>query len=86
MEVEDTEGIIDYSLVIRGVKVGILFKERDETTVKVGLRSQNGIDISKYARSKGGGGHVNAAGFTISEKFDDAVKQVTSEVAEFLNG
>ena len=86
VEVEDTEGIIDYSLVIRGVKVGILFKERDETTVKVGLRSQNGIDISKYARSKGGGGHVNAAGFTISEKFDDAVKQVTSEVAEFLNG
>lgn len=86
VEVADTEGIIDYSLVIAGVKVGILFKEKDESTVKVGLRSQNGIDISKYARSKGGGGHVNAAGFTVNESFEEAVNVVISEVAKFLNG
>lgn len=86
VKAEDTEGIIDYSLVIAGVKVGILFKERDDSAVKVGLRSQNGIDISKYARAKGGGGHANAAGFTINLHFDEAVKQVTAEVTEFLNG
>jgi len=85
VKVEDTEGIIDYSLLISGVKVGILFKERDAHAVKVGLRSQNGIDISAYARAHGGGGHANAAGFTLNESFNGAVAKTIAEVAEFLN-
>jgi phosphoesterase RecJ-like protein len=84
--VEDTEGIVDYSLTIEGVKVGIFFKERDANTVKVSMRSQNGIDISKFAIKKGGGGHANAAGFTINLPLDNAVKQIVDEVTEFLNG
>ena len=84
--VEDTEGIVDYSLTIEGVKVGIFFKERDANTVKVSLRSQNGIDISKFAIMKGGGGHANAAGFTIALPFDEASNKVIDEVTEFLNG
>lgn len=83
--VEDTEGIIDYSLVIAGVKVGALFKERDANTVKVGLRSQNAIDIGIFARRKGGGGHANASGFTVNLPFDEAVKSVVEEVAAYLN-
>jgi len=85
VKVEDTEGIIDYSLLISGVKVGILFKERDSHTVKVGLRSQNGIDISEYARAYGGGGHANAAGFTLDESLNDAIAKTIPEMAEFLN-
>ncbi|MCD6161212.1 MAG: bifunctional oligoribonuclease/PAP phosphatase NrnA [candidate division Zixibacteria bacterium] len=86
VQVEDTEGIIDYSLVIAGVKVGILFKEYEHQTVKVGLRSQNGIDISQYARKKGGGGHPNAAGLTIIKSLDSAITEVVAEISEFLNG
>jgi phosphoesterase RecJ-like protein len=85
VKVEDTEGIIDYSLIITGVKVGILFKERDSHTVKVGLRSQNGIDISVFARAHGGGGHANAAGFNLDINFHDAVARTIKEMAEFLN-
>ena len=85
VKVEDTEGIIDYSLIISGVIVGILFKESDLNTIKIGLRSQNGVDISSYARSKGGGGHPNAAGFTLSERFDMAVTRTVHEVSEYLN-
>jgi phosphoesterase RecJ-like protein len=84
--VEDTEGIVDYSLTIEGVKVGIFLKERDANTVKVSLRSQNGIDISKFAILKGGGGHANAAGFTIAMPFAEASNKVIDEVTEFLNG
>jgi phosphoesterase RecJ-like protein len=85
VDVEDTEGIIDYSLVIEGVRVGILFKEYDSRIIKVGLRSQNGIDIARFAREKGGGGHPNAAGFTIGEPLNDAVKRVVEEVSEYLH-
>jgi len=86
VQAEDTEGIIDYSLIIQGVKVGIMFKEIDMQTVKIGLRSQNSIDISVYARQKGGGGHPNAAGFTLNKPLDEAVTQTIAEVTEFLNG
>ena len=85
VKVEDTEGIIDYSLIIAGVKVGILFKEFNPNTIKIGLRSQNGVDISRYAKTKGGGGHPNAAGFTLNDRFDRAVKRTVDEVAEYLD-
>lgn len=86
VQVSDTEGIIDYSLVIENVKVGALFKERDDHKVKVGLRSQNSINIGKFARLKGGGGHDNAAGFTVDMPIDEAIETIVKEIAEFLNG
>lgn len=82
---EDTEGIIDYSLVISGVKIGILFKEHDSQTVKVSLRSQNDIDICSYARRKGGGGHPNAAGFTVKKRFNETIESVMAEVSGYLD-
>ncbi|MCP4582977.1 MAG: bifunctional oligoribonuclease/PAP phosphatase NrnA [candidate division Zixibacteria bacterium] len=86
VNVADTEGIIDYSLVISGVKVGILFKEQGPQSVKVGLRSQNSIDISRFARSKGGGGHANAAGFKVNNDLNKTVANTVAEVAAYLNG
>jgi len=84
VETEDTEGIIDYSLVIEGVKVGMLLKEIDEGLIKIGLRSQNGIDISAFARSKGGGGHENAAGFTYTGRLENALNFTVAELTEYL--
>ncbi|RKX19678.1 MAG: hypothetical protein DRP26_03020 [Candidatus Zixiibacteriota bacterium] len=86
VNVEDTEGIIDYSLVISGVKVGILFKEHDSQTVKVSLRSQNNIDVCDYAKQKGGGGHTNAAGFTVKKRLEEVIDTVVAEVSEHLDG
>lgn len=83
---EDTEGIVDYSLVISGVKVGILFKEHDYQTVKVSLRSQNNIDVCGYAKQKGGGGHTNAAGFTVKKQFKEVIGSVVAEISEHLDG
>jgi nanoRNase/pAp phosphatase (c-di-AMP/oligoRNAs hydrolase) len=38
-----------------------------------GLRSdENGLDVSAIAKNYGGGGHVHAAGFTVS--YEDAAK------------
>lgn len=83
---EDTEGMIDYSMIISGVKIGILFKEHDSQTVKVSLRSQDSIDICSYARQKGGGGHPNAAGFTETKRFNETIESVIAEITEYLSG
>ncbi|MCJ7497228.1 MAG: DHHA1 domain-containing protein [candidate division Zixibacteria bacterium] len=64
VSVEDIEGFVDYSLFLKGVEVGVLFRQKDKTLTKVSLRSQNSFDVASLARIFGGGGHRNAAGCT----------------------
>lgn len=68
----DTEGLVDYSLAIKGVKVGALLKELGPKQTKISLRSPDSIDVAKLARQFGGGGHKNAAGFMVELPIDDA--------------
>lgn len=81
---EDTEGIVDYSLYLREVKVGVLFKELSASKTKVSLRSQNGIDISPVAKAFGGGGHPNASGCALSLPLPEAKRTVLQKVSELL--
>lgn len=43
-----------------------LIWQRDKTRIEVSLRSNGNIDVSKIASKFGGGGHPNAAGFSLS--------------------
>jgi phosphoesterase RecJ-like protein len=81
---EDTEGIVDYSLFLREVQVGALFKELTPGKTKVSLRSQNGIDISPIAKSFGGGGHPNASGCALSLPMAEAKRTVLEKVSNLL--
>jgi phosphoesterase RecJ-like protein len=82
---ENSEGLIDYSMMIKGVEVGVLLKEVDSKTVKVSLRSRDGIDIGSFAGKRGGGGHLNASGFTLAENLDSAEPTVVKALSEYLN-
>ncbi len=81
---EDTEGIVDYSLYLREVLVGVLFKELSPNKTKVSLRSQNGINISPIAKSFGGGGHPNASGCALALPLAEAKRTVLEKVSELL--
>jgi phosphoesterase RecJ-like protein len=85
-KIEDSEGFVDYALVVAGAKLGILFKEVGTNEVKVSLRSQNGLDAAAFARQYDGGGHVNAAGFTLSEPIDRAVKIILEKATRYIDG
>jgi phosphoesterase RecJ-like protein len=82
---ENSEGVIDYTMMMNQVNVGVFFKEFDSETIKVSLRSQNSIDIGLYAKSKGGGGHPNAAGFTLNTRLEAAIQTVVKELTEHIN-
>jgi phosphoesterase RecJ-like protein len=82
---ENSEGLIDYTMMINGVQIGVLIKEVDSNTVKVSLRSRDGIDVCAFANSRGGGGHVNAAGFTLNESFDLAEPMIVKALSEYLH-
>lgn len=81
---ENTEGIVDYSLLLKGVKVGVLFKELAPDRTKVSLRSQNDIDISKIAKTFGGGGHKNAAGCLLRVNMQEAKEIVLGEIKKWV--
>lgn len=70
----DTEGLVDYSLSIKGVRVGALLKELGPNQTKISLRSPDSIDVANLARQFGGGGHKNAAGFMVELPIDEAAK------------
>ncbi|HBY99771.1 MAG TPA: hypothetical protein DEO84_00490 [candidate division Zixibacteria bacterium] len=83
--IEDSEGFIDFSLGVAGVRLGILFKEVGSNEVKISVRSQNGLDAAAFAGRFNGGGHTNAAGFTIKRPLKLVVEDVLAKATEFVN-
>lgn len=66
---EDLEGIANFLNSIPDVKASLVLSENEKGEIKGSLRTlHDNIDVSKLARSLGGGGHKKAAGFTISGK------------------
>lgn len=58
----DTEGVVNYALSLKGIKVAALFKE-DNDIVKMSFRSKGNFSVNELARTHfNGGGHINAAG------------------------
>ena len=74
--VKATDGIVDQLRVIDGVEVVILLYETgNPSEYKVSLRTNSEVDLARIAAVFGGGGHVKAAGCT-----------VTGTVGEILDG
>jgi len=81
----NTEGIVNYTLKIKDVKVGCLFREIDEKTTKVSCRSVKDFDVLEVVRRFGGGGHKNAAGCIIKDGIDVSVEMINNVLKERLN-
>lgn len=81
---EDTDGIINYAREIEGVEVALFFKEQADSTVKVGLRSNEWVDVRRVAENFKGGGHVRAAGCSLNLGLQDTKEAVLNTVRNFL--
>ncbi|MGI6406922.1 MAG: DHH family phosphoesterase [Syntrophaceticus sp.] len=82
--VEDSEGMIEYVKSLKGVEVGILFKEADNGEIKVSFRSKNYLDVNQLASYFEGGGHERAAGCTISGEIKEVEHLVIQKTEEEL--
>lgn len=60
----DTEGVVNYPLMIKGIDFSVIFIENSaEEIVKISFRSQGDFDVNVFARNYfNGGGHKNASG------------------------
>lgn len=58
----DTEGLVNYGLSIKGIKLSVLISDRKES-IKLSFRSLGSFSVNDLARKHfSGGGHRNAAG------------------------
>jgi phosphoesterase RecJ-like protein len=74
----DTEGLVNYGLSITGMKMAVLFSERDKV-VKISFRSKGDFSVKDLAEKHfEGGGHKNAAGGKSTESIDETVKRFVS--------
>ncbi|MEA2098339.1 MAG: bifunctional oligoribonuclease/PAP phosphatase NrnA [Patescibacteria group bacterium] len=65
---EDLSGLINVINTVSDAKFSLLLTESEDCKIKGSLRSEEykGIDVSRIARSLGGGGHKLASGFEMS--------------------
>jgi phosphoesterase RecJ-like protein len=75
-----SEGIIDYLRAVEGAELAALIREppRDDGPARrVSLRASiDELDVSAIARSFGGGGHRQAAGFSSEASIDDITELI----------
>jgi phosphoesterase RecJ-like protein len=77
---EDTEGLINLPLTAREIQAVAFFKVAPDGTVRVSLRSKYDVDVRLVANAFGGGGHKNAAGFTVTGPLDRVRGQILDRV------
>jgi phosphoesterase RecJ-like protein len=79
----DSEGIVNYALSIKGIRMAALFTERDGE-IKISFRSKGNFSVkdlsSKYFE---GGGHKNASGGKSNESLDATVKKFISILPQY---
>src|SRR5680860_1297687 len=82
------EGLVDNLRAIAGVRVGVLIREREvdgKRKHRVSLRASDGsVDVASVAHLYGGGGHVDAAGFSAEMDLESLLNALDDEVGARL--
>jgi len=80
---KDIDGLVERLRDIDNIEVSILIKEINKDEYKVSMRSIGNIDVSKICSLFDGGGHKNAAGFSIKNTaFNELKKRIIQEVVK----
>ncbi len=81
---QDSEDLVDFTVSLRGVELGLLFIEQLRGGAKVSIRTRSGVDCAALASQFGGGGHKEAAGATINAPMAECVERVLTAVRQML--
>lgn len=86
MEEDGFSGLTNSLSGIREARVVVVFTERDDGLIDVGMRAAPGLDVAQAALRLGGGGHPQAAGCTLETDLQQAQERVLEEVRRSLRG
>ncbi len=81
----DTEDITTLARSIKGVEIVLFFKEMEKDTYRVSLRSKGSANSAMVAEHFGGGGHMHAAGFTVSGIYEQLLRDIPAAVEKLIH-
>jgi phosphoesterase RecJ-like protein len=81
---EDLDGIVEHARSISGTRMAIFFRDLGYGKVKISFRSTGDVDVNRFAREFGGGGHAKASGALVSGTLDEVRDRVVSDAKRFL--
>lgn len=84
VESSDLDGIVHQLRVTEGVECAIFIHETENHMYKVSMRSNDKVDVSRVAAFFGGGGHVRAAGCTMSGSVHDVINNLSAHIEKQL--
>lgn len=80
----DTEGLINLPLTAREIQAVVFFKLGADGDVRISLRSKYDVDVRSVAARHGGGGHKNAAGFTVHGPLEAVRDGILKELVDAI--
>jgi phosphoesterase RecJ-like protein len=81
---EDLDGVVEHARSIAGTRMAIFFRDLGHGKVKISFRSTGDVDVNRFARQFGGGGHVKASGALVAGALDEVRDRVVSAARAFL--
>jgi phosphoesterase RecJ-like protein len=79
----DTEGLVNYGLSIKGIKLAVLMYERKDE-IKLSFRSLGNFSVNEMARKHfEGGGHRNASGGSSRMTLDETLQKFLNILPEY---
>jgi phosphoesterase RecJ-like protein len=78
----DSEDLVNHTLSVEGVEVGLLFLEQPAGGTKVSLRSRGKLNVGKIAEHFGGGGHAAAAGMILATDLPTLRTEVLGQIRQ----
>ena len=80
----EIEELANYSVAIRGGKVGIFIREIRPRFHKVSLRAKDDVDVNRVAKNFNGGGHIKAAGCRLDGTKTEVIEKLIAEIKKQL--
>lgn len=81
----DTEGLVNYILMIKGMKVAAFIREMPHGEIRLSLRSKGEISVQDLARTHfSGGGHKNASGGSSTDSLEDTIAKFKEVLPAFI--
>ena len=78
---KELDAIVNYLKGVEGIQIACFLYEKTETDVKASFRAGEEQDVCVLAQKFGGGGHVKAAGCTITAPLEQAKEMILDAIA-----
>lgn len=83
----EVDGVASLARQIEGVDVAITLREQEEgKPFRVSIRTSEFVDATEIATQFGGGGHIRAAGCSVSGTFEEAKKALIQAAKKVIDG